>query len=137
MCGRNFPLTKLTFLIKTIKYLTGYGEVDDVSTELGAADAEIDADTKRFNFWTHQIHIFFVQKFFPAAQNFLTLKEAVIQQLATRAAQELASPSVEVIIEESTGMMPPLESVAEEDESAAHGSMDNLQPIASAVTVQS
>ena len=35
---------------------------------------ELDEATRQFNFWTHQLHIFFVRKFFPVAQKrmFLT-----------------------------------------------------------------
>ncbi|XP_052066462.1 radial spoke head 10 homolog B-like [Mytilus californianus] len=36
---------------------------------------ELDEATRQFNFWTHQIHIFFVRKFFPAAEKFNLLKQ--------------------------------------------------------------
>ena len=107
-----------------------------MGSDIGVADTEIDVATKQFNFWTHQLHIFFARKFFPAAQHFLALKEAVIQQLAVRASQAMASPSVEVVVEESSNAHP-LESVAEENESALNGSQDNLQPTATNITVES
>lgn len=38
---------------------------------------ELDEATRQFNFWTHQLHIFFVRKFFPAAHKLLFLKQLV------------------------------------------------------------
>lgn len=38
-------------------------------------EEELDEATRQFNFWTHQIHIFFVRKFFPAAEKFTLLKQ--------------------------------------------------------------
>ena len=37
----------------------------------------IDEATRKFNFWTHQIHIFFVRKFFPTAEKFVITKKAL------------------------------------------------------------
>lgn len=34
-------------------------------------------ETRKLNFWTHQLFIFFVMKFFPAYQNYATLKQLV------------------------------------------------------------
>lgn len=49
-------------------YITGQG-FDQISDELD--------ETRKFNFWTHQLFIFFVMKFFPAYQNHATLKQLV------------------------------------------------------------
>ena len=41
------------------------------------SEEDLDEATKQFNFWTHQLHIFFVRKFFPAAQRMLILMKLV------------------------------------------------------------
>ena len=38
-------------------------------------EEELDEATRQYNFWTHQVHIFFVRKFFPAAQHFAVIKQ--------------------------------------------------------------
>ena len=38
---------------------------------------ELDDATRQFNFWTHQLHIFFVRKFFPIAHKYLFLRQLV------------------------------------------------------------
>ncbi|XP_059162834.1 radial spoke head 10 homolog B-like [Physella acuta] len=38
--------------------------------------SDLDPETKAFNFWTHQIHIFFVRKFFPHAERYLSVLKA-------------------------------------------------------------
>ena len=43
----------------------------------GGEDEELDEATKQFNFWTHQVHIFFVRQFFPAAQRMFILRKLV------------------------------------------------------------
>ena len=43
-------------------------------------EEELDENTRQFNFWTHQVHIFFVRKFFPAASRFAFLGEMVKQK---------------------------------------------------------
>ena len=40
---------------------------------------EID-ETRKFNFWTHQLFIFFVMKFFPAYHNYTTLQQLAQQR---------------------------------------------------------
>jgi hypothetical protein len=44
-------------------------------SDLLSVPHEIDEATRQFNFWTHQIHIFFIRKFFPAAQLLFTVRE--------------------------------------------------------------
>jgi hypothetical protein len=44
----------------------------------GGDDEELDEDTRRFNFWTHQIHIFFTRKFFNAADHLIALNKLVM-----------------------------------------------------------
>lgn len=61
------------------------GEDDEEGVKGGVAIAEqdeeeedeLDEATRQFNFWTHQVHIFFVRKFFPAAEKFLQLRQLV------------------------------------------------------------
>lgn len=40
-------------------------------------EEELDEDTRRFNFWTHQVHIFFTRKFFQAAEQLIAVKRLV------------------------------------------------------------
>lgn len=49
---------------------------------------ELDEATRQFNFWTHQIHIFFVRKFLPAAENMIRLKQAVERRLQQEERQQ-------------------------------------------------
>lgn len=68
---------------------------------------EIDAETRQFNIWAHQLYIFFNSKFFPAAEKFRAVRTAVLNTLAARAASQIASTSVEVIVEESAPQTAP------------------------------
>ncbi|XP_052776085.1 radial spoke head 10 homolog B-like isoform X2 [Mya arenaria] len=84
------------------------GQTHDVEDEL---EEELDEETRQFNFWTHQIHIFFVRKFLPAAENMIRLKNAVQKRLQVEEAEksksclesrtELVEPS-QVTLEERT-----------------------------------
>ncbi|XP_072016085.1 radial spoke head 10 homolog B-like isoform X2 [Amphiura filiformis] len=42
--------------------------------QLQELEEEMDEETREFNFWTHQIHIFFLRKLFPAYQHMLELQ---------------------------------------------------------------
>ena len=60
-------------------------------TESAVDEAEVDQldeKTKLFNFWTHQLHIFFVRKYFPAAQKMATLRRLVEEALEQKRADE-------------------------------------------------
>lgn len=48
----------------------------------------LDEETKLFNFWTHQLHIFFVRKYFPAAQKMSTVRRLVAETLEKRRVDE-------------------------------------------------
>ena len=37
-------------------------------------EEEMDEETREFNFWTHQIHIFFLRKLFPAYEHMLEMQ---------------------------------------------------------------
>ena len=69
---------------------------------------ELDEATRQFNFWTHQIHIFFVRKFLPAAEHMIKLKQAVEKKLAAEMKQTTATSNTalvepsQVIVEEKT-----------------------------------
>lgn len=75
-------------------------------------EEDLDEATRQFNFWTHQIHIFFVRKFLPAAENMIRLKQAVEKrvqheekEMAKKACAESSTELVEpsqVIVEEKT-----------------------------------
>ena len=49
-------------------------EEEDIEEDDERYEEELDDATKQFNFWTHQVHIFFVRKFFPAAHRYMVLK---------------------------------------------------------------
>jgi len=51
-------------------------------------EEELDEATRQFNFWTHQIHIFFVRKFLPAAESMVKLKHAVERRMASDVKQD-------------------------------------------------
>ncbi|KAK7100769.1 radial spoke head 10 homolog B-like isoform X2 [Littorina saxatilis] len=48
-----------------------------VRTELCDDEEELDEETRRFNFWTHQVHIFFTRKFFGPSEHLLKVKRLV------------------------------------------------------------
>lgn len=50
---------------------------------------KIDESTRKFNFWTHQIHIFFVCKFFPAAEKFVQMKKSLNTRKLAEARKQL------------------------------------------------
>ena len=60
----------------------GQGEEEDLDL--------IDEATRKYNFWTHQIHIFFVRKFFPGAEKHIQTRKAAearrLQEAKKRAA---------------------------------------------------
>nr|KAI8728850.1 radial spoke head 10-like protein B2-like; partial [Biomphalaria glabrata] len=48
----------------------------DLSPDAAEVESEVlDEDTRQFNFWTHQLHIFFLRKFFPKAQKYVESKK--------------------------------------------------------------
>jgi len=53
--------------------------VDVVAAE--SAASTVDEATRRFNFWTHQIHIFFVWKFLPSARLLLETRRRLKSEL--------------------------------------------------------
>ena len=70
-------------------------------------EEDLDEATRQFNFWTHQIHIFFGRKFLPAAQNMIKLKHAVERKLVDDSKMRCESSTalieqVQVVIEEKT-----------------------------------
>ena len=70
-------------------------------------EEDLDESTRQFNFWTHQIHIFFGRKFLPAAQNMIRLKQAVERRIIeeSKMTYESSMPivdQVQVVLEEKT-----------------------------------
>ncbi|KAL8580369.1 hypothetical protein ACOMHN_037468 [Nucella lapillus] len=56
----------------------GVHQVRMESGGVGAGEGEeeeLDEETRHFNFWTHQVHIFFTRKFFTAAEHLIALKK--------------------------------------------------------------
>ncbi|KAK6188921.1 hypothetical protein SNE40_004999 [Patella caerulea] len=78
-------------LMQSIVSIGGHTEIpiDDIdgATPDGDEEEELDEATRRFNFWTHQIHIFFVRKFLPAADRMATIKNAVDGKVLEEARQ--------------------------------------------------
>ncbi|XP_041359048.1 radial spoke head 10 homolog B-like isoform X2 [Gigantopelta aegis] len=69
----------------------GEGEGDDDQEEY--AEEELDEATRLFNFWTHQIHIFFVRKFFPAADRLATLIKLVTHKNMLQSRRRFGEPT--------------------------------------------
>ena len=76
----------------------GQGEEEDLDL--------IDEATRKFNFWTHQIHIFFVCKFFPGAEKHIQTRKAAearrlqeAKKRAARAAMEAAEIAAQAEVE--------------------------------------
>ena len=70
-------------------------------------EEDLDESTRQFNFWTHQIHIFFGRKFLPAAQNMIRLKQAVEKRLYEESKVKCETSiahvdQVQVVLEEKT-----------------------------------
>jgi len=63
----------------------GLGDAVDVDED----EPELDEATRQFNFWTHQIHIFFVRKFFPAAEKLSNLRQIVEKRRIDDAREKL------------------------------------------------
>ncbi|XP_074640296.1 radial spoke head 10 homolog B-like [Tubulanus polymorphus] len=53
---------------------------ETVDQEGENVEDELDENTRQFNFWTHQVHIFYVRKFFPAADKMNLLQELVMKK---------------------------------------------------------
>ncbi|BFY99925.1 hypothetical protein BsWGS_02965 [Bradybaena similaris] len=53
----------------------------------------VDDETRQFNFWTHQIHIFFVRKFFPHMERHIEIKKRIEARILEEARQKLAGAS--------------------------------------------
>lgn len=93
----QFLLKKIKVCYKTWKFLTlhecklkfligGVAIADQDEEE----EDELDEATRQFNFWTHQVHIFFVRKFFPAAEKFLQLRQLVERRNMEMTKQKIA-----------------------------------------------
>ena len=57
-------------------------------------EEELDEATRQFNFWTHQVHIFFVRKFFTAAQNHALVTARLHERLASEAMAAAAAEAM-------------------------------------------
>ncbi|XP_060605210.1 radial spoke head 10 homolog B-like isoform X2 [Ruditapes philippinarum] len=72
------------------------GHTQDVEEEI---EEDLDEATRQFNFWTHQIHIFFVRKFLPAAQNMVHLKQAVEKRMQQEMKDSMNKSCAESFVE--------------------------------------
>ncbi|XP_014770640.1 radial spoke head 10 homolog B [Octopus bimaculoides] len=52
-------------------------ETTNEETEAEVEAEELDQATKKYNFWTHQIHIFFIEKFIRPVSNLLNMQQTV------------------------------------------------------------
>ncbi|XP_013404281.1 radial spoke head 10 homolog B [Lingula anatina] len=57
-------------------------EEDEEECEEVVEEEELDEDTRKYNFWTHQVHIFFMRKFFPAYENMSMLNHMIALKYA-------------------------------------------------------
>ncbi|ESO92384.1 hypothetical protein LOTGIDRAFT_233146 [Lottia gigantea] len=79
-------------LIQSTVSIGGHTEIaiddtDRISDGENEEEEELDEATRRFNFWTHQIHIFFVRKFFPAAERMSVIRTAISCKMLEEARQ--------------------------------------------------
>ena len=63
----------------------------DITEPEEEVEEELDEATRQFNFWTHQIHIFFVKKFFPAAERLQMIKQRIASQKLEEAKERVKS----------------------------------------------
>jgi hypothetical protein len=70
------------------------GVVDITEPEEEEED-QLDEATRQFNFWTHQIHIFFVKKFFPAAEKYTMLKQMAETKRINDAREKMQAEQME------------------------------------------
>ncbi|GFN95167.1 radial spoke head 10-like protein b2 [Plakobranchus ocellatus] len=82
----------------------GQGEEDDLEL--------IDEATRKFNFWTHQIHIFFVRKFFPGAEKHIRTRKAAEARRVQEARKKASKTALEAAAADAQDEGP-----AEEDKS--------------------
>uniref|UniRef100_A0A0B6YVE5 Uncharacterized protein n=1 Tax=Arion vulgaris TaxID=1028688 RepID=A0A0B6YVE5_9EUPU len=104
--------------------LMGYKEEEDQFIQ-------IDESTRKFNFWTHQVHIFLVLKFFPYAKKYIEIKKLVETRRLEEAkmrlmvASELDATDVptepESVVDSKTEL-----AEDEEEEEATH--VEDVQP---------
>lgn len=72
---RSLILIEIYIFMFISVHTTGQG-FDQISDELD--------ETRKFNFWTHQLFIFFVMKFFPAYHNHASLNQLVKERSANK-----------------------------------------------------
>ncbi|ELU11324.1 hypothetical protein CAPTEDRAFT_180366 [Capitella teleta] len=74
--GGNEPLVhSVVCMAHSEASMNHQGSINDEDDE--TYDEELDEETRQFNFWTHQVHIFFVRKFFPSAQKLILLNQLI------------------------------------------------------------
>ncbi|CAL1526160.1 unnamed protein product [Lymnaea stagnalis] len=77
-------------------YFSPYPEFESPVEADGEA-VMLDDNTKKFNFWTHQIHIFFLRKFFPSAERYLAAQRSkAIIRVEHRRRQTITGPTCEL-----------------------------------------
>ena len=103
-------------ILRFLRHLVSFsGDFNDEASELDEA-------TRQFNFWTHQLHIFFVRKFFPAAHKLLYLKQLVREHERLKVTHsdslmpETKEPSAVSLKEEPRDTERTFEPVIEEEE---------------------
>lgn len=91
------------------------------SDEIQDNEAKLLAEaTKKFNYWTHQIHIFFVGVFFPSAEKYIYIKKV----LEARRLEEARRRMVESLEPEEEQSGEKINSDAEDEEEDEEESED-------------
>lgn len=85
----------------TKSYYGLYSTGEDINLE---EEDELDEATRQFNFWTHQVHIFFVRKFFPASQRNLHLLRMIAENYTALPEAETAVFHLEALESESAAI---------------------------------
>ncbi|XP_070555862.1 radial spoke head 10 homolog B-like [Ptychodera flava] len=67
------------------------GQTDMDADEEDLEEEVMDEDVRQFNFWTHQIHIFFIRKLFPAHENMEQVKQKRQEIRVEKLAAEIAA----------------------------------------------
>ncbi|CAG5118523.1 unnamed protein product, partial [Candidula unifasciata] len=68
--------------------------LEEASKETEGSEQQLaNEETRKFNFWTHQIHIFFVSKFFPHMEKYLELQKRIEDRKLEEARNKLKAVS--------------------------------------------
>ncbi|XP_002736533.2 uncharacterized protein LOC100375134 [Saccoglossus kowalevskii] len=102
------------------------GQTDIEIDEEELEDEEMDESVREFNFWTHQIHIFFMRKLFPAFEHMERIKE---KKLEIRAEKMTAALEAQKLREEEERKEAALEAKLSDESATKERSVTELSEI--------